>query len=88
MKPAIVVDARHVTLQGVATLFDGLSGEIDLEKELWGPVFEPLKNEAEFARLKADPEFETIVWPNGADLSPEFLHRQLTAALAGRRTAE
>jgi hypothetical protein len=59
-----------------------LSGEIDLEKELWGPVFEPLKDVAEFAKVRFDPEADTIVWPNGADLAPEFLYDALGAALA------
>jgi hypothetical protein len=78
-----VIDARHAGGYRVWLRFaDGLSGEIDLEKELWGPVFEPLKDVAEFAKVRFDPEADTIVWPNGADLAPEFLYDALGAALA------
>jgi len=52
---------------------DGTSGEVDLEGELNGPVFEPLKDQETFSKVSVDPELETIVWPNGADLAPEFV---------------
>ena len=77
-----VIDGRYAGGYRVWLRFDdGLSGEIDLEKELWGPVFEPLKDVAEFAKVRFDPEADTIVWPNGADLAPEFLYDELKAAL-------
>lgn len=53
---------------------DGTSGEVDLSKSLIGPVFEPLLNDVRiFAKVVVDPELETVVWPNGADLAPEYL---------------
>jgi hypothetical protein len=55
---------------------DGTELEIDLEADLWGPVFEPLREDAElFRRARVDEELGTIVWPNGADLDPDVLHR-------------
>jgi hypothetical protein len=45
-------------------------------------VFEPLKDVAEFAKLRADPELSTLVWPNGADFAPEFLYEQAQKARA------
>jgi len=56
---------------------DGTEGEIDLKNELWGEVFEALKDIRFFQTLKVDPELHTVVWPNGADLAPEFLYQQL-----------
>jgi hypothetical protein len=50
----------------------GLEGSVDLSGELWGPMFEPLKNPEVFQQVKVDPELETVVWPNGADLAPEY----------------
>ena len=56
---------------------DGVEGEVDLESELWGEVFQSLKDKAQFAELLLDKELETIVWPNGADFAPEFLYQKL-----------
>ena len=70
-----VLEARYVRDYIVWLKFrDGTSGEIDLRPELWGEVFEPLKDLAFFRQFKVDPECETLVWPNGADFAPEFLH--------------
>jgi hypothetical protein len=54
---------------------DGSEGEVDLSGELEGPVFEPLKDPEVFAQFQVDRELHTLVWPNGADLAPEFLHK-------------
>jgi hypothetical protein len=56
---------------------DGVEGEIDLAKELEGEVFGALKSQDLFQQFRIDPEMETIVWPNGADLAPEFLYENL-----------
>jgi hypothetical protein len=53
---------------------DGTCGTVDLSTELWGPVFEPLRDKDLFARASVHPELHTVTWPNGADLSPEFLY--------------
>jgi hypothetical protein len=38
-------------------------------------MFEPLANPEVFNQAMVDPELETVVWPNGADLAPEFLYQ-------------
>lgn len=52
---------------------DGTAGEVDLDGVLTGPVFDVLKDVDIFKKVAVDPELETVVWPNGADLAPEFL---------------
>ena len=56
---------------------DEAIGEVDLKDELYGEVFEPLIDIEQFKRFKVDPELETIVWDNGADMAPEFLHEKM-----------
>ena len=52
---------------------NGLEGVVDLSQELWGKVFEPLKDEALFATARQCEVMGTVVWANGADFAPEFL---------------
>jgi len=56
---------------------DGAEGEVDLRDELWGEVFEPLKDLGQFKRFRVDPEMQTLAWDNGADLAPEFLYEKM-----------
>ncbi len=53
---------------------DGTRRQVDVEPLLYGAMFEPLHDPARFAEVAVDPELGTVVWPNGADLSPEFLY--------------
>ena len=70
-----VVEARYVRDYVLWLRFnDGLAGVVDLRDELDGPVFEPLRQHEVFQSGRLHPELRTIVWPNGADFAPEFLH--------------
>ncbi len=55
------------------TFNDGVVMDVDLKDELYGPVFEPLRDVLYFQRVVVNPETNTIEWPNGADFAPEFL---------------
>ena len=57
----------------IVTFADGERREVDLEPLLYGEVFEPLRNVSLFQQVEVDPELGTIVWPNGADVAPEYL---------------
>jgi hypothetical protein len=46
---------------------------VDLENELYGEVFEPLKNKDFFKDFFIS--HNTIEWKNGADFAPEFLFK-------------
>lgn len=56
---------------------DGTEGEVDLAEELDGEVFGPLKDIDQFKKFRVDSEIDTVVWENGADFAPEFLHERM-----------
>ena len=49
------------------------SGIVDLEKDLWGNAFEPLKNIEYFKNFRISEITNTLEWSNGADFAPEYL---------------
>ena len=81
-----VEEARYLRDYRIWVRFnDGSSGEVDLAGVLTGPVFEPLQDLRSFRRFRVDPELDTIVWYNGADLAPEFLRERLRCPRRARR---
>jgi hypothetical protein len=62
---------------------DGVHGVVDLSRDLWGPVFEPLRDPERFAEVTID-EFGAPCWPNGADLAPDAVYDDLVAARQAR----
>jgi hypothetical protein len=70
-----ITDARYIDNYTVWLKFsDGFEGNVDLREELWGPMFEPLKDINVFRKFSVHSELHTITWENGADFSPEYLH--------------
>jgi len=61
------------------TFSDGSRRRVDVEPVLHGPMFEPLRHPECFAEARVDDVLGTVVWPNGADLGPEFLYTSGTA---------
>ncbi len=73
-----VREARHIADYTIWLRFNnGAKGEIDLSNELKGEVFGPLKDLNLFKKFTVDPDIETVVWENGADLAPEFLYENM-----------
>ena len=57
------------------TFTDHSEREIDLERYLRGPIFQPLRDDLRlFAAVRVDPRLGTIVWDNGADIDPDVLY--------------
>src|SRR2546422_270455 len=75
------------------TFDDGMVRELDMADQLWGKVFEPLKDPALFAQVKIDPEMGYLFWPTGADLNNFALYQgrpplcSVEVARAPRRAA-
>ncbi len=72
----ILIEAQPLDGYTVHVRFgDGTTADVDLSYLLdYGGVFEPLRDSAYFAQLRADTEAGTIVWPNNADIAPETLY--------------
>ena len=59
------------------TFTDGRCGEVDLREFICNdhrPIFIELKDDKIFHRFRL--KFNTLIWPNGADLAPEYLYFQ------------
>jgi uncharacterized protein DUF2442 len=73
----MIIHVTAVNVVGPYSLelaFDnGLQKRVNLQRELYGPIFEPLKDPAFFAKAYLDPDSRTVTWPNGADFAPDFL---------------
>jgi hypothetical protein len=64
-------------IEGCVSFDDGSVGEHDfafLTREP-GPMLEPLREETYFARVFL--EFGAPTWPNGFDIAPEWLRREM-----------
>lgn len=72
-----VVRARALSDYRIDIEFDdGVRGIVSIKERLFGPMFEPLRDEKLFSQLKID-DFGVICWPNGADLAPDALYARL-----------
>ena len=68
-----VIDAKYIEGYKIKFRFnDGTTKTIDFQDQLWGEVFEPLKDKEYFKKFRLNPF--TIEWENGADFAPEFLY--------------
>ena len=53
---------------------DGLERIVNLSGMLQGDLYGPLRDPVLFSQVRLDPDFDTVVWPNGADFDPAILH--------------
>jgi len=73
-----VIDAKYIKGYALYLRFsDGSDGEVDFEQELEGEIFAPLRDISYFKKFTVNHELHTVVWPNGADIAPEFLYEKL-----------
>ena len=61
------------------TFEDSTTRVIDLEPYLVGPIFAPLRADADLFR-QIEVRGGTVAWPNGADIDPDVLYYGLTPA--------
>lgn len=71
-----VTDVQVVGLYSLELTFDdGTRKRVNLRRELYGSVFEPLRDPEYFAKARVDPDSRTVCWPNGADFAPDYLYQ-------------
>lgn len=63
------------------TFTNGMSRDVDLEPYLQGPMFEPIRKQADLFRA-VRVEYGALTWPNGADIDPDVLYYGGTPAWA------
>jgi hypothetical protein len=81
-----IVDAEHLHDTVIRLTFnDGMTGDYDLAPIVGrdGPMVQPLRDPAYFQRFFL--ELGALAWPNGLDLSPAAIHRELAEAGLLRR---
>ena len=84
-----VIEAKWVKGYTVQITFSNLKkGSLDLERFLGRGVFKSLKNISKFKQFKVDAELGTIVWPNGADIAPEVLYRQIFSVKSSKQISK
>ena len=76
IRVASVSAGRGYTLKLAFT--DGTGGTLDLSSRLFGPMFEPPRDPAEFSQVRVD-DYGTVCWPNGADLAPDALYKTISS---------
>jgi len=70
-----VTEATYLGRYKLKIRFDnGEVKAVDLEPHLDGPIFEPLKDQGFFKSFYVNRDIDTVVWPNNADFSPDFLY--------------
>jgi len=78
---ATITDARLLAGYRIEVTFsNGVQGVVDLANRIVGRggVFASLENLEFFRRVVVDPEFGTIIWPNGVDICPDLLYAWTT----------
>jgi len=73
----MIVHVTEVRVAGPHSLelaFDnGVRKRVNLRRELYGPIFEPLREPTYFSQVYLNDDTGTVAWPNGADFAPDFL---------------
>ena len=73
-----VLNAKYIENYKIWIEFnDGTSGIADLSDDIWGKIFEPLKDIIKFKKFVISDTMNTISWENGADFAPEFLYNKV-----------
>lgn len=83
-----VIEVKIVREYIVELVFDDLTrGKIDLRPFLGKGIFKDLLDKKVFNQIKVDVELGTICWPNGADIAPDTLYREVVTSYLKRESS-
>lgn len=72
-----ITQVKYLSDYKIAVSFNsGESGVADLSSIVDKGVFQVLAAHEKFAEVLLDKEVETVAWPGGLDLAPEFVYFQ------------
>ena len=79
-----IVEVKYIRGYVLHIRFEnGTQGEVDISKTVpFQGIFSKLQDKDYFKTVFVDEELGTIVWDNGADLSPDSLYTILSADAA------
>ncbi|MCK5581397.1 MAG: DUF2442 domain-containing protein [Candidatus Omnitrophica bacterium] len=73
-----IAKARLIKDYTVELIFDNKKkGRVNLEKYIGRGIFKELVDKRKFKQFRVDPQLGTICWPNGADIAPDTLYRDV-----------
>lgn len=73
-----IIDAKFINGYTVEIIFDDFKKcRVDIKKYLNRGIFKELLDQRKFKQFKVDADLGTIVWPNGADIAPETLYKEM-----------
>lgn len=76
-----IIEAKVVSNYILFIRFEeGVEGVIDISKIIpFEGIFDKFKDLRYFATVKVSKELGTVIWDNGADLSPDYLYSVLVS---------
>ena len=70
-----VTDVKYLDGYRLRVSFDdNVTKIVDLAPELWGEIYEPLKDVEFFKRVSINPDFKVLCWPNEADFATDAIY--------------
>jgi len=73
-----IIEAKYCEQYKIWLKFnDNHTGVVDLENDIWGHIFEPLKDISVFKEFHISEISNTLEWDNGADIAPEYLYKKI-----------
>ena len=84
-----IIQAKWIKDYMLELTFNNLQkGRVDLKQYLGRGVFKELSKVEKFKRFKVNAELGTLCWPNGADIAPEVLYREVVLGKLSSRLSK